>query len=1551
MSDVEYDEVYSNAFNFSSFLLGGVDPRTGIYSCTLSLGEITSHALNGPSLPINFHFNPLNPLDCGFGKGWTLACTRYDRAAKCLTLVSGETSKTLELPDEVQLVDQKIERFRLVKTDENRFILSTVSGQREELSRVGQSSVAVSQRIWAANGARLDLEYTLFNGRPMLAAVRDSQRTLLSITRTGAGVQLKRYPNSDQEASFDIRFTNNRIVSITLPCAGRWDIGYQVIDGLTYVSRIFSPMGAVERVSYKKSGLRFPAGAGRAAMASVAAYTVFPGNGQPAIHKRYSFSDQNFLGFGAPGVSASTASDALYKLAGDYNYTSCETLLRDSNVYQETVRTYNKFHLLVSEVRRSGAKITSQLFDYYYEPGKSFEEQPAQCCLPKRSVMRYDDAISKRSREDVTQFEYDNFGNEIRRVEPGGLTTLTEYFATEGGIDCPPDPLAFVRFPRQRTEFNPADSKSGSSITRYRYASSPLLEGYSIASIVPVREQFYLRDEQAEHLYEQIDYEYVNAPQAPDVHGRLLAKTSTLNALATRQTYTYSVNNLTVSVKTVLTAHDAKSAASTVVYAALTGNCLMTQEEGKAPVSYEYDALGRVTRETVSQGTAYAAHTVRVYQLPQAESQYPTLWVTEVNGMQQQVTYDGIGRVCTLEEEEEVDGSASGIPLRVVKANMYNSSGQLQSETATDWLNGAPLAQRTRYEYDEWGQVKSIQGPDGLHDYIEREQERLCETRWKQGHGKTVTFFNERGKPVSVELFDLEGVSQAKITHVYDGFDRCTQQIDPAGNVTSFRYDAFGRLSRSTLPDGNVVETRYASFSHDALPVEIRVAGKTLGSQTFDGLGRLTSAVTGGREVKREYVGSGLAPTAIIQPDGRRVTHQYEPLLDGLLTRRTQADQISNYAYYPRSGLMSECSEQGRVGTFRYSRAGWLTYERWALPGHAYETTNRYSLGGRVLSHVDVKGEEHRYEYDATGRVKSFRHTSLNAEFTYNTLGQLHVMRATDASSQQLKTTLSYDALAREVQRVIELVGSESYTLTTRYTKASKVAQRTLVGANDMLRDENFSYDSRGRLETYQCSGTHRPLDVFGKEIVGQRFTFDAFDNIVSLETQFPGGVNTTIYTMSERDPTQLISIQHSHPDYPAAITLHYDDNGKLLIDTQGRSLGYDGLGRLSEVSVAVSSVIRRYGYDARDRLLEMTDNEQTSTHLFYRNDAVSSEVRGPDAATFFRLGDVLLGQGLRGSLDQTVLLGVDHQNTVLAEAVPLRAVTYTPYGARTAQDGLQSLLGLNNERFDSITGCYLLGNGYRAYDPLLMRFQSPDSLSPFGEGGLNPYVYCLGDPINRSDPTGHSSWQAWLGVGLAVFGILASILSFGAATPLAITGLVAGVASGVAGIAGAAAQELFPNSGAGDVLGYVSLGLGLLSLGAGLAASTKAFSQWGNRMNDAFKQGLSGRGGAKAANRMAKLKPVEEESSVTWKLIRPKPRNINPDLSDSAKRDYNVFTDAIEKESLHPRSAAKRIGESKYGKLGGTSNQYKVRIGGKDRVTFLLHKASVEILQVGGHT
>ena len=82
----------------------------------------------------------------------------------------------------------------------------------------------------------------------------------------------------------------------------------------------------------------------------------------------------------------------------------------------------------------------------------------------------------------------------------------------------------------------------------------------------------------------------------------------------------------------------------------------------------------------------------------------------------------------------------------------------------------------------------------------------------------------------------------------------------------------------------------------------------------------------------------------------------------------------------------------------------------------------------------------------------------------------------------------------------------------------------------------------------------------------------------------------------------------------------------------------------------------------------------------------------------------------------------------------------YCAYGYKFCFDTQATLLGFNGEPLLRPLHGYLLGNGYRAYVPSLMRFMSPDSLSPFGVGGLNTYAYAEGDPINRTDPSGHRS-------------------------------------------------------------------------------------------------------------------------------------------------------------------------------------------------------------------
>jgi RHS repeat-associated protein len=175
-------------------------------------------------------------------------------------------------------------------------------------------------------------------------------------------------------------------------------------------------------------------------------------------------------------------------------------------------------------------------------------------------------------------------------------------------------------------------------------------------------------------------------------------------------------------------------------------------------------------------------------------------------------------------------------------------------------------------------------------------------------------------------------------------------------------------------------------------------------------------------------------------------------------------------------------------------------------------------------------------------------------------------------------------------------------------------------------------------------------------------------------------------------------------------------------------------------MSSADETLLCRYQYGPLDRLVDCTPSALARTQRFYLKDRLTSEIQGSVQRSIFQQDDQLLAQQQRQDVAvETTLLATDQQRSVLhaLDATQPHPLAYTPYGHRSAENGLLSLLGFNGERPDPVTGHYLLGNGYRAFNPVLMRFNSPDQQSPFKKGGLNTYAYCLGDPINLTDPTG----------------------------------------------------------------------------------------------------------------------------------------------------------------------------------------------------------------------
>lgn len=160
----------------------------------------------------------------------------------------------------------------------------------------------------------------------------------------------------------------------------------------------------------------------------------------------------------------------------------------------------------------------------------------------------------------------------------------------------------------------------------------------------------------------------------------------------------------------------------------------------------------------------------------------------------------------------------------------------------------------------------------------------------------------------------------------------------------------------------------------------------------------------------------------------------------------------------------------------------------------------------------------------------------------------------------------------------------------------------------------------------------------------------------------------------------------------------------------------------------------------------------------------------------------------------------------------------YGAYGQAIAPAG-SARTAFAGEILDVVFGGYVLG--VRTYLPRLRHFMSPDSASPFDGGGVNRYAYCLGDPINRIDPSGNASF-GWLGkllgrLGATIGRTVDAVSQLTPTTALTTIGATANIVFAATAI-GAATAITLDEAPAAGILGWIALGSGAAGLGLGAA-------------------------------------------------------------------------------------------------------------------------------------
>ena len=1209
----------------------------------------------GPNLPVRLIFNPFSKENTGFGKGWYLDMTQYVPGSNMLRLHTGEAYKVTGSGAQPPIREKKLDSFHFHddSAGDKKLYRVVHKNYLEEILQVhgtGASAVALPVEVKGATGHRIKLGYTSATQR-LESIVDGNGLSLLKISYASGRVTLDLHPTgkggNQPLARYILTLVNDQLTQVDLPAevGGNWRFKYQTVRELNCLTQVSTPFGAVDDIRYEDGGHLLPGGGTRVAIPRVTTHLRNPGGGQPTEKTTYTYTivqngveaHHNFVGNGS-GISwRDDGEDNLYRAASSYLYSSTARQWGKADDGQEAVlrttqRWYNRFHLQVREVTRQAGKVHSSETLYHGNASDSFEAQPGNFQLPLQTSEKWtDDQDPSQYRQEVHKTAYDLYGNLIEETLPSGQRTVIEYYPAQGEEGCPADPDNFVRNAKHVTEHPAAQGDTAAPVRRKAYVYEALARVRYADDLAtqPATTWLVQRQETLCEVVNNVEQaplqvistRPVNKPDDLLRHGRPLMQLMQMGGEDTRTSYVYrketrdghpvliTQQRLTgfdhgrIDPESGQPRHVRK--VITLETSMLMGEPLLNRDDNDVEIAYEYDAIRRVTRETVSPNEPkYKASRTYQYGLVSAPGEQAWQVRVDVKGVAIRSVIDGLGRVA-WEERHDADAKVAARHQVFRQRNKftYDELGQLTDAIEYDWMDVEQLPLATHYEYDAWGRQSCEIGPDGVKRYevydpigsnpngTDPAGNLPTQTSWiesadgKQRLGKATTWFNLFEQPVQVSRFDLGGELYSKHQYFYDGLGRNVREVDARNAVTRSAYDLFDRLVDQTLADKAVVHRDYAVHSSEDLPVKISVNDKVLGEQVFDGLNRMVESITGGRRKLMFYAPGQNKPNKVRTAAGREIDYDYVPQLGEDPKERRIPGKKAEYDYDPANARLKYCKEDDQALTRDYFSTGEVKLETRTIGEETWTMEYGTSLLGRQLFYRDVLGQEQTYDYDDAGRLKVTALGTTKSTFTYDALGNM-CRYVTEDGGQKLTTKLEYDHQGREWLRRFTFSDGSVQELVQEYSVLDQMTSRVLKDNGTEVRKETYVYDLRGHLQEYCCSGqaAFAPKDPAGKTIREQFFDFDAVDNITWLFTAFDdeegdAGDNEATYLFdNEHDPAQLTGVVNTHPDYQD-FTLHYDDDGNMDLDEKGKILAYDALGRL------ISYDGSGYGYDPLDRL------------------------------------------------------------------------------------------------------------------------------------------------------------------------------------------------------------------------------------------------------------------------------------------------------------------------------------------------------------------------------